>query len=128
MTVLREQTFEGWRDCAKCNQPVYAQVTSDGRSGEVALKHVLDGSRGNVVKVLDFLLKHENEERHVNDLVFVGGKSVENDLSNLARLKVLDKVGYAFRINAKFMPYIEAYVDDKKRAVQSRDVLDEFLG
>lgn len=121
--VYSGQSFSGWKKC-QCGEPVYVLATEDGRTAAEALRTMLDKSRGNVVKMINYLMK-TGDERRIEDIVFVAGKAIEPDIYKLSNLKVLDKMGYAYKINPAFQEYLENFAAAKQP--KERDIIEDFL-
>ena len=121
--VYSGEKYTGWKKC-QCGEPIYIIATEDGRCATESLKEILNNSRGNVVKMIEYLIKN-GDERRIEDVIFVAGKGVEPTIHKLAELKVLDKIGYAYKINAAFESYLSNYANIKKTA--ERDIIEDFL-
>lgn len=123
--VYRQQTFNDWKFCQKCNEPSYILAYEDGRAKAKSLKQIIDESpaKPSLVKALEFLLK--NGQSHIEDIAFVAGKQSESEIHRLYSLKMLDKFGYAYSIKNFLENAIEKDIEPYME--RPRDMLEEFV-
>jgi len=123
--IYKMESFSDWKFCQKCNEPSYIRVSEDGRAVVKSLKQVIAESpaKQNLVKALEFLLK--NGQCHIEDLVFVAGKSAESEILKLHSMKALDKFGFAYGIRNFLENAVEK--DIEPYLERPKDMLEEFL-
>jgi hypothetical protein len=123
--IYRQETFNDWKFCQKCNEPSFILAYEDGRTSVMSLKQVIEGSpaKSNLVKALEFILK--NGQSHLEDIVFVAGKPAEAEILKLHSMKALDKFGFAYSIKNSLENAVEK--DIQPYLERPRDMLEEFL-
>lgn len=121
--VYSGQDFSGWKKC-DCGEHVFILAKADGSAASESLKEMLESNRGDVPKMISYMLKC-SEERRIDDISFVSGKATESLITKLGMLRAFDKIGFAYKINPAFQDYFSKYAAAKQP--KNRDIIEDFL-
>jgi hypothetical protein len=88
--VLKGEKIDEWKACPKCGVPSYLMVNMGGESSVMSLAEIFRDIRAHkyAIDALTYILK--NDSAWLDDLELNVGKLVENDLSLLVQLHVLN--------------------------------------
>ncbi len=88
--VLKGDKIDEWKICPKCSVPSYVIVTPTGRSSVISLAEIVRDMRAHKYAINALLYILKNGGAWLDDLQFNVGKLVEEDLSLLVDLHVLE--------------------------------------
>lgn len=109
------ESFEGWRQCHKCDSLAHIIATSPEDYSIQSLTDMLDKLKRNKVGIqtLQFIMDSGTAEER--NIVFCVGKKSMTFLDLMVNVGVLEREAKRYRVKKPFKSHIREYIDDKMR-------------
>lgn len=111
----KKESFEGWRQCHKCNSLTHIIATSPDDYSVQSLNDMLDELKENKVGIqtLQFIMDSGTAEE--KNIMFCVGKKSRTFLDLMVNVGVLEKEAKKYRVKKPFKDQIQDYIENKIR-------------